>query len=200
MARRRADNVPTTELLREAALAYLARRPASVAQLRTVLTRRVDAWARAAAQDGQDPADIEALATRAREAAATLLERFSANGLLDDAAFATHRAARLSRAGRSRRAIAADLAHKGVAQETARAALPTDATAELTSAVTLTRKRRLGPFARDPETAEGHDAFRRALGVLARAGFSHDVASRALKMDREAAEELLRGGGHVTGW
>jgi regulatory protein len=111
-----------------------------------------------------------------------------ATGVVDDAAFAESRAKRLARAGRSRRAIAAHLASKGIAAETAAAAIPDDEDTELDAALAYCRRRRIGPFARAAEDAE---ARRKALGALARGGFAQPVARRALAMDPAEAEDRL---------
>ncbi len=106
-------------------------------------------------------------------------------GAVDDAAFAAARARRLSKAGRSRLAIAAHLAGKGVAREVASSVLPEE---ELDAALAQCRRRRIGPFARAPMERE---ARLKALGALARAGFGREVAERALDMAPDEAEERL---------
>ena len=68
------------------------------------------------------------------------------------------------------------------------AALPEDADGELAAAVATARRRRIGPFRRAPADAV---AARKELAMLARAGFSQDVASRALRMMPDAAEALI---------
>jgi regulatory protein len=177
-----AGPAPSEARLHEAALAHLARFAATEAGLRRVLHRRIDRWARAAAAEGAEVAE----AVRAAKAqAAQVAQRLVAAGAVDDAAFAAARARRLARGGRSRRAIAAHLAAKGVASEAAAAALPTD---ELAAALALCRRRRFGPFAPGPMPPE---ARLRALGVLARAGFARDTAERALDLAPEEAEERL---------
>ncbi|MDW8399440.1 MAG: RecX family transcriptional regulator, partial [Acetobacteraceae bacterium] len=98
------------------------------------------------------------------------------------------RAARLARAGRSRRAIAAHLAARGVPPELAAEALPQGEDAEMIAALRLLRRKRLGPFATTPPDAE---ARRRTLGLLARAGFAAAAARRAVALGREEAEALL---------
>jgi regulatory protein len=172
---------PTESRLHEAALAHLARYGTTQAGLVRVLDRRVDRWARAAGDP--DPEQVRAAKLAARKVAARLV----ASGVVDDAAFAASRARSLTRAGRSRRAVAAHLAARGVAGEIAQRALPDDPEAELAAALAFARRRRIGPFRRE-ETA---DDPRRALGMLARAGFGHDVANSALSMDPAAAEDML---------
>lgn len=180
---------PGEAALQEAALAHLARFAATEAGLRRVLERRVDRWSRRAAEEGAEPEALAAQAAAARAAAAVVARRLVAAGAVDDAAYAESRARRLARAGRSRRAIAAHLAAKGVAAETARAALPEDAEAsERDAALAWCRRRRAGPFAAAPPDRE---ARLRMLGAMARAGFARGVAEEALDTDRDTAEARL---------
>lgn len=187
-APRPAGHAPTEPRLREAALAHLARFAATEAALRRVLERRVDRWARAAEAEGQPREHIAAAAAKGRAAAAEVARAMVSAGAVDDAAFAESRARRLARAGRSRRAIAAHLAAKGVDAETAAGAIPEGEEAELAAAIAFCRRRRIGPFARAEEGAEAH---RKALAALARGGFAHGVARRALAMPPEEAEDRL---------
>ncbi len=173
---------PTEATLHEAALAYLSRYAASRAGLTRALDRRCERWARAAGTE-----DAAAALPALRLAVREVVARLAAAGAVDDAAFAASRARSLGRSGRSRRAIAAHLAARGVAGDEARAALPDDPEAELAAALALARRRRLGPF-RDPDTAADP---RRELGVLARAGFAQDIAARALHTDADTAAALV---------
>lgn len=168
---------PDAASLHDAALSYLARYAATEAGVRRVLHRKIDRWARS--QPDPDAA------APARALVDPEIRRLAAAGLLDDAAYAESRGRALRQAGVSRRAAAAKLAAKGVAPATARDAVPDDADAELAAALVTARKRRIGPFrtrAADPM---------RELGVLARAGFSHDVARRALDTDLAEAEDRI---------
>ena len=187
-APRPAGHAPSAARLREAALAHLARFAATEAALRRVLERRVDRWARAAEAEGQPREATAAAAARARAAAAEVAAAMVQAGAVDDAAFAESRARRLARAGRSRRAIGAHLAAKGVDAEVAAAAIPQGEEAELDAAIAFCRRRRIGPFARAAEDAE---ARRKALAALARGGFAHGIARRALAMDPAEAEDRL---------
>jgi regulatory protein len=179
---------PDRARLHEAALAHLARFATTEAGLRRVLERRIDRWTRAAA-DGRDPDEIAAAAAASRNAAREVVARLVASGVVSDAAFAEARARSLRRAGRSARAVAAHLAARGVAAETARAVLPDDAEGELAAALAFARRRRIGPFrVGEAPDAEGR---RRELGMLARAGFSQDTARRALATDPDEARMLI---------
>lgn len=158
-----------------------------------MLERRIASWARKASRDGHhEPDDVEQAVLRAKAAIAPIVERMVEIGAVNDARFAEARAARLVRQGRSRRAIAAHLSSKGVGEGLVREATARDASTELVAALTLARKRRLGPFAREEtRNVRDADARRKALGVFARAGFDIATAERALRMDPEEAEATL---------
>lgn len=183
-----AGRPPDAARLREAALAHLARFAATELGLVRVLHRRVDRWARRAQDEGQASEAIAAAITAARAEIVEIARRLTAAGAVDDAAFAASRSRRLSHAGRSQRAILAHLAERGVAPETARAVFEEAPPDDLAAALGHLRRRRAGPFA---ATAPDAPARMKALGALARAGFSHDVASRALDMDPVEAEDRL---------
>lgn len=177
-----AGPAPSHDRLREAALRHLARFGATRAGLLQVLDRCIHRWAARAAAEGQDTAP---LAATARLAARQVAADLAAAGAIDDAAFAAARASRLTRTGRSRRAVAAHLANKGVAPDLVETALGPEN--ELPSALAYARRRRLGPFRREPAPeARLHD-----LAALARAGFPRNIAEQALDMDPDSAEGLV---------
>ena len=187
---------PTRASLHEAALAYLARGAASADSVTRSLERRVTSWARRAARVGREAEVVGSQAKTARELIPEIVERLREVGLVNDTAFAEARAKRMSNAGRSRRAINAHLAQKGVDAATVREAVPHDAGAELAAAIAFARKRRIGPFARDaaPDDRDAKRAVeRKALGAMARAGFDFNVCERVMRMDRDDADERLRG-------
>ncbi len=169
---------PDEAALRQAALNHLARFAATEAGLVRVLGNRIRRWARAAEAAGLDTTGTDAALAIARRVAAAMVQA----GAVDDAAFAEARARRLARGGRSRRAAAAHLAAKGIAAPTAAAALAA-APDEADAALAFCRRRRIGPFS--PLGGAAPDAAQRLrwLGMLARAGFSRDVAERALRTD-----------------
>jgi regulatory protein len=178
---RRPPKPATPARLEKAALWYLERWSATADSLRRVLLRRVR---RSAEIHGTDPdegaAAVEAIVAKCRQA-----------GLVDDAAFARARSRTLARRGASPRLIRARLAAKGVDDATADAALAdlaeeTDGDPGLAAAVALARRRRLGPFARDP--ASRADRRDRDLAALARAGFDLDTARTVI--DAESAYAL----------
>jgi len=183
------DRPPDAARLREMALTHLARYPVTEVGLRRVLERRIARWAHAAEAAGRDPGEVAAAAIAARAEAAGIARALSAAKIVDDAGFAAARAGRLHRSGKSRRAIAAHLAGKGVDAATAAAALPEGEAAEVLAALGALRRRRAGPFAHG---AVDPAARLRAMGALARAGFSRGIAETALDMPPEEAEALLQ--------
>ena len=183
-----AGPAPGRSRLPAAPLAHPARFAVPEAGLVRVLERRIDRWARAAGAEGTtDPDAIAAAAQASRQAAREVARALVQSGVVDDTAFAGARARSLTRAGRSRRAVSAHLAAKGVPQATAQAALP-DPESELAAALAYARRRRLGPFRIVDADA---DTLRRELGALARAGFPQPVAQQALRMDPEDAKALV---------
>ena len=175
-----AGKPPDAAQLYETALNHLARFAASEAGLAQVLARKLDRWGR---QHAQENADADALATQVRQAKAAIpgvVARLREAGLLNDSTFAASRAKRLTRQGKSRRATLAHLAAKGVA----RPVLAEDPRRELAAACAYLRRRRAGPFGEAPEA--------KILAAMARGGFSQEVARRALRLDREEAEELIK--------
>ena len=172
---------PDEARLREAALAHLARYAATRAGLVRVLDRRVDRWAR---EMVAEPDAVRAAKAVVRDVVARLSEL----GAVDDTAFAASRARSLTRAGKSRMAVAAHLAARGVAADTVRAVLPAEGETELAAALAWAKRRRIGPFRTTEVDAEGH---KKELGVLARAGFAREVALRALDYGPEEAEALV---------
>lgn len=176
-------------MLHDAALGYLARYAATEVSLRRVLERRVDRWRRRALAEAGDADGITGQAGEARRAVREVVARLVSAGAVDDTTFAEGRARTLIRAGRSHRAVAAYLAAKGVDADLANAVLPDDSASELAAALTLARRRRIGPFRTSgpPDQA----ARSREMGILARAGFPHSLAREALAMALDAADELV---------
>ena len=177
---RPAGPAPDRAALHEAALQHLARFAATEAGLVRVLDRRIARWARDA---GVEPEAAACSRAAAREVARAL----AGSGAVDDTAFAEARARRLVRAGRSRRAVAAHLAAKGVDAGVLAQALPPEED-ELAAALAFARRRRLGPVRGGEADA---DERRRELAALGRAGFPRGVAERAVAMSIDEAEACV---------
>jgi regulatory protein len=174
---------PDRAKLYEAALNHLARYAATEASMARVLGRKVDRWARMVGEDA-DP-DSTAAAARATKAAIPgIIKSLREAGVLSDDAFAASRAKRLTREGKSRRGALAHLAAKGVQPALAGAVLREDPERELAAACAYLRRRRAGPFGDAPEL--------KVLAAMARAGYGQDIARRALRLDREEAEALIK--------
>jgi regulatory protein len=185
MSSESAPTPPDAGSLYQAAMNHLARYAVTEAGLRGVLMRRVDRWARLQTDRDAAAPVIEA----AREAIEAVIGRLVQAGAISDTAFAENRAKSLVRGGQSNRAVQARLIAKGVAPDLARTASVGDAETELAAALVLVRKRRIGPY----RMVEDADAAVRmkAMGLLARAGFSRDIAERALDMSRDEAESRI---------
>jgi regulatory protein len=179
-----ASRPPDGAKLYEAALNHLARYAATEAGMALVLSRKVDRWARLYADKDMDPEVAAAAARRAKAEIPAVISKLRAAGVLNDDAFAASRAKRLTREGKSRRGALAHLAAKGVAPQAAAAVLADDPARELAAACTYLRRRRAGPFGDAPEL--------KVLGAMARAGYSQDIARQALRLDRTAAEALIK--------
>jgi regulatory protein len=187
--RRGAGPPPDAANLHEAALNYLARYAATEAGLRRFLERRVDRWARLAQAEARDVDGVGHQTSEAKRVAREVAARLAAAGAVNDATFAESKARTLIRAGRSRLAVAAYLAAKGVAAEVARSVLPESTAGELAAALTLARRRRIGPFRAGPVLDQAGRS--RELAILARAGFPQSIASEALDMPTDEAEALV---------
>ena len=154
------------------ALSYLDRFDCTVAQLRNVLTRHALRSLQGTPTLPSETADL----------IDQLVRRYVDSGLISDTRYAESLVRSLRRRGLGRKSIIDRLRARGIEAEQAALALEvvdadgaTDA--ELSAAEALVRRRRLGPWR--PEEQRSHYR-KRDLAVLARAGFSLEVALRAL--------------------
>lgn len=190
----------TGQRIRNIAEHYIGQRESSARMLRNTLERRLQRRLRELDPDAA--AEEQATALPLIEAE---IQRLQAAGLIDDARYAEMKARSGLGSGRGARRILRDLGQKGIESTAARDALleaarevvgkvddPSEAlaAAELESAEVFARKRRLGPYRRDPlpeASAERSRIWRREAGAMARAGFGVDTIRRVL--DREPEEE-----------
>ncbi len=183
--KKRSPRKITPRYLENAALYYLQRYASSAGNLRRVLTRKVDR----SCQFHGTPADefypvIDAL-----------VARYEKSGLLNDTLYAEGRTASLRRQGKSRQAIAANLKVKGLAPDIIQQALEsvdgdradTTLPAELAAALKLARKRKIGRFNPKPESDPllRRKQQMREMGIMARGGFSYDIARQALDFNAD---------------
>ena len=169
---------PDAASLFEAAMTHMARYAATEAGLAVVLARRIDRWS----QKQADPPDPDAIVCTVRRAKAEIpgiLARLKELGVLNDEAFATSRAKRLTKSGKSRRATMAHLAAKGIKNPT----LPNGPSDELAAACVYLRRRRAGPYGEAP--------LAKILAAMARGGFSQSIARQALALTREEADNKI---------
>lgn len=180
---RKAPKKITPSYLHNAGLAYLERFPASSGHFRTILMRKVDRSCRHHVD--QDRAACAEMVEK-------VVEQFQSMGLLNDAAYVRGMVTSLRRRGLSAAAITAKLMAKKLTAEVIHAALAQhrdDGGGEdMEAAVQFIRRKKLGPF-RTPGKEPNRD---KELAALGRAGFSYETASRALSMDKDEAEDILR--------
>jgi len=174
----------TPSSLENAALYYLQRFDGTAAHLRRVLANKV----RRAAAHPQAEIDVEAAAAWID----TVVAKMVRLGYVDDARTARTKARGLFARGTPPGAIRRRLALAGVGEEDAEAALAALAEEEgegrdltLAAAVTLARRRRLGPYRVAEDRTERRD---KDMAVLARAGFGYETARRVV--DAPDAAEL----------
>jgi len=175
---------PTPERLANIALHHLDRFASSAENLRRVLERRVFKAAR-----HYEDLDL----TEAKGWIDAIIKRYVDSGLLNDHAYAETRARSLLARGGSTHKIRMKLLEKGLSADAIDFSLEAlgdeHADPELTAAVMLARRRRLGPYADPAKRAENHDKH---LATLARAGFSYDLARRIIATETvDELEDLL---------
>lgn len=173
-----ADKPPDAASLYEAALNHMARYAATEMSLARALTRRVERWGKLWGENAA-PEEIARAMRRAKAEIPGILHRLREQGVLNDDAFATARAKRLTRAGKSRHAAMAHLAAKGIKNPS----LPDDPQRELAAACAYLRRRRAGPFGPAPTN--------KILAAMARGGFTQATARQAMALTLEDAEALI---------
>jgi regulatory protein len=164
--------------LGELALAYVARFATSEARLARYLVRKL----RERGWTAVVPADV---------AIGAAVARCAALGFVDDAGFAEARGGALTRRGLGARRVQAQLAADGIAADTAAPVVTAAGERGLATALAFARRRRLGPYAREP--LADPKARARAMGAFLRAGHDSAVVRRILAVapgDAAALAEL----------
>lgn len=179
-ARTRQPHRMTPDTLGRVATAHLQRFPCSVRHLRRVLRRKI---ARSVRHYGDDEAALLA-------AMEDTIARLDGGALLDDRRFAHARVQTLHRRGRSQRAIRQRLRQQGLDADAIAAALSALADVaddpDLAAAARYARRRRLGPYCRDPERRVARR--QKDLAALGRQGFSYGIARQVI--DAEEPSDL----------
>ena len=166
------------QYLENAALYYLQRYATSAENFRRVMTRKIN---RSCTFHQVPPDEFYPMVE-------DLIVRYVATGLLNDKVFAEAKTSSLRRQGRSKQAIMAKLQVKGLAKKDIESALALtdaekDGDAELAAAMTLARRKKLGHWRGKP--LEDIKGKQKEMAVLARGGFSFDIARRVLDFDGE---------------
>lgn len=175
----------TPTYLHNSGLYYLERFAASKNHFKTVMKRKV----RRSCMHHLDQ-DYDECAKMVDE----LADKFEKVELLNDAQYTESHVNSMRRRGMSRSAIITKLMLKGIPREQTSTALDVldedlhedKYIAEKHAAVKLVRKKKIGPFWRGIEE-ENH---KNSLGKLARAGFSYEISSWALKLEEEELDEF----------
>jgi len=194
---RRRDTLPLdAQWLEQEAIRYVAQWETTASGLAETLERRLHSRCQ---RTGEDAATI---LSSIPLVVGQLVER----GYVDDRRFAEQQITRGRRQGRSGAQIRARLQAKGVEPETIEEveqklrseqsadphSPPTPIDEDLLAAWRTARKRRLGPYCADP--AERSARRQRHLGVLARQGFSRDIAHQVVDATSPPESDRLEDG------
>ncbi len=173
----------TEKYLYNAGLAYLQKFTSSVPNFRRIMDRKINKSCNYHKEQDRD-ACIKMLDTT--------VETFVRQGLLNDEAYLSGMINSLRRRGLSAQAILSKLQQKGLAKEAILSSLRAYDdeigvhNPDFAAAVLLIRRKKLGCFGKqDPEKKN------RELSSLARAGFSFEIAQKALALEQDDAEEIL---------
>lgn len=158
--------------LERIALRYVERYATTRGKLRDYLSRKI----RERGWEGEAPADVAGLA-----------ERMAELGYIDDRGFAEARVGALGRRGFGARRIAGVLRAAGIEGEDSEALQPAIDDQAEASAIAFARRRRIGPFARDPLDRTEHD---RGVAAMLRAGHTYDLSRRVLAMTLEDVDQF----------
>jgi regulatory protein len=107
-----------------------------------------------------------------------LAERFVALGYVDDALYASNRAASLTRRGYGPRRVADSLRAAGIGAEDAAPAQSAAKEGAWDAALAFARRKRIGPFAAAPTDRAARE---KAFAALIRAGHDMNIARRIVR-------------------
>lgn len=164
---RRVARKITKQRLKNIALYYLQRFETSAANLRSVLMRRVNDYAY------QNP---EWSRQEAIEWIEELVEQFKGYGYVDDARFAEMKVKDYLAAGKSARYIKGKLQLKGIDESTVDGFLEEQEYDPYELALKFAKKKRIGCFRPDEESAK--ENRQKDMMKIVAAGFGYDVAQK----------------------
>lgn len=162
----------TPQRLKNIALYYLKRFESSTANLRSVLQRRVNDYAR------QEKSFDKA---QAYEWIEEILSDFEKHNYLNDERYSEIKIKNYIAAGKSPRYIIGKLREKGVEEETAARLMDLEEYDPFDSALKLARKKRIGPYSVSEEIRKERRS--KDMAILVRAGFDYDVVIRVLEFE-----------------
>ena len=182
--------------LHNSGLYYLQRFASSSANFKAVMMRK--AWKSCAHHADQDKDECEAMVD-------ALVVKFQELELLNDAAYTRGVVTSFRRRGLSKRTILTKMRMKGISNEDTLAALETyerenlrnPEEAEMIAALTMARKKALGPFIRadrikpDMDDEERKKQTEKAMAKLARGGFSYHIVRRVFDMNFKDVDQFL---------
>lgn len=158
----------TSVRLEELALAYVARFATSAGRLAAYCRRKLRERGYAGQEDGAAPPDVDAL-----------VKRFVAKGFVDDASYARAKTGGLLRRGYGARRVDQALRADAIAEPLREAMAPGEADRR-EAAAAYARRRRLGPYAREPIVAVDPRTREKHLAAILRAGHDSSHARRIL--------------------
>lgn len=170
---------PTDAELEAYAVSYLSRFDCTVARLTEVLLRKLGSAP--SKRKGDDDGETASNVSRERESVSKIVSRFVEVGYLNDERFARLLAGSLLARGTAPRRTVERLKQRGVRADLADSVVRDCAASgetELVAASRLVRRKKLGWCRSDEATRKAR--AQKDLAVLARAGFSFDVARRVL--------------------
>jgi len=174
----------TENFLYNSGLAYLQRYPASIAHFKRVMTRKID---RSCAYHTDQSRD-ECL-----KLLENLVQKFTELGLLNNEAYLTGMVTSMRRRGLSRKLILMKLIQKGLPEDQILRQIDSFdgennvQEGDLTAALILARKKKLGCFSRLDKDQD----FQKQLAVLGRAGFGYETARKTLETPETEALEII---------
>lgn len=162
----------TKQRLKNIALYYLKRFESSVANLRSVLRRRVNDYA----YHTPDFARQEAY-----DWIEEILQDFLRIGYLNDERYAELKVKNYVLAGKSQRYIQGKLREKGIDENIVEAMIAEQDFNPFEAALKLAKKRKIGPYSQTEEIRKERRS--KDLAILVRAGFDYDVAVKVLELE-----------------
>ena len=171
-SRRRPQKKITPKRLKNIGLFYLQRFETSVKNLREVLQRRVNAYAR----ENPDYNKKEAYLW-----VEDVLNEFIGLHYLDDNRYAEMKVRDYLSAGKPARYIQNKLREKGISADTAEAVLAAQEYDQTAMALKLAKRKKIGPYRADEQLRK--EFRQKDMGTLIRAGFDYDVVCEVLNLD-----------------